>query len=79
MSEWWKTAKKILSGKAKGSKLMVLGVFLVTIGVVLTIYYPLSWGSAFVILGILAFVRGLVIYEKEATDELERRKTKNTN
>ena len=38
MSEWWKTSKKILSGKAKGSKLMVLGVFLVSIGVVLTIY-----------------------------------------
>lgn len=55
---------------------MVLGVFLVTIGVVLTIYYPLSWRSAFVILGILAFVRGLVIYEKEAMDELERRKKK---
>lgn len=76
MSEWWKTAKDILKGKAKGSKLMVLGIFLVSIGVVVTIYYPASWGSAFVMLGIFAFMRGLYVYEKEAEYELEKKRKK---
>lgn len=76
MSSWWKTAKDILRGKAKGSKLMVLGIFLVTIGIVVTVYYPTSWGSAFVILGIFAFMRGLHVYEREAEYELERKRKK---
>jgi len=76
MSEWWKTAKNILKGKAKGSKLMVLGIFLVSAGVAVTVLYPTSWGSAFIILGIFAFMRGLAIYEREAEYELEKKREK---
>lgn len=76
MSEWWKTAKDILSGKAKGSKLIVLGVFMVSVGAVLTIFYPASYGSAFVMLGIFAFIMGVSLYMKEAEYELEKKREK---
>jgi len=72
----WDKAKEIIKGKPKGSKLIVLGVFLVSIGVTLIIYYPASWASTFVILGIIAFIRGLVIYEDEARIELEKKREK---
>jgi uncharacterized membrane protein len=72
----WDKAKEIIKGKPRGSKLIVLGVFLVSIGITLTIYYPASWASAFVILGVISFIRGLVIYEDEARIELEKKREK---
>jgi len=74
LPSFWETAK-ILSGKPKGSKLIVLGVFMVSIGVALTIWYPASWGSAFVILGVFAFVRGLSLYEREVETEIKKKKS----
>ena len=75
MSEWWKTAKKILSGKPKGSKLIVLGVFLVGLGVVLPAI-EIKEGLAFVALGSLAFGIGLSVYHEEAEYELEKKREK---
>jgi hypothetical protein len=72
----WDKAKEIIKGKPRGSKLIVLGVFLVSIGITLTIYCPASWASAFVILGVISFIRGLVIYEDEARIELEKKREK---
>jgi len=40
VSSWWKTAKDILKGKAKGSKLIILGVFMVGVGATLAIAFP---------------------------------------
>ena len=75
MSEWWKTAKEILSGKPRGSKLIVLGVFLVGLGVVL----PASGfeeGLVFVAIGSLAFGVGVSVYREEAEYELEKKREK---
>lgn len=47
-----------------------------SVGVALTILYPASWASAFIMLGIFAFMRGLVVYEREAEYELEKKKIK---
>jgi hypothetical protein len=82
MSSWWKTAKDILKGKAKGSKLIVLGVFMVSVGAVLVIVYPSNgWSAAiwFFILGQLAFMRGVWLYEEEAKAELRRKKKEQEN
>lgn len=62
MPGWWKEAKDVLRGKAKGSKLIVLGISMVGLGVALTVFYQASWASVFVLLGILAFWRGLLLY-----------------
>jgi hypothetical protein len=79
MSSWWKTAKDILKGKAKGSKLIILGVFMVSIGAALVIVYPTSGWTAgiwFFILGQFAFMRGVWLYEEEARAELRKKKEK---
>jgi len=79
MSSWWKTAKDILKGKAKGSKLIVLGVFMVSVGAALIIVYPtggLAAGICFLILGQFAFMRGVYLYEDEARAELRKKETK---
>jgi len=73
MSSWWQTTKKILSGKAKGSKLIILGVFLVGTGVVLEVSLHTTGSLIFVVLGVMAFTRGLSIYTKEARAELEKK------
>ena len=75
MSEWWETTKKILSGKPRGSKLMVLGVFLVSLGVVLPAF-GLEGGVVFIGIGSLAFGVGLGIYRDEAQYELEKKRKK---
>jgi uncharacterized membrane protein len=73
VTEWWKTAKDILKGKAKGSKLIILGVFMVSIGVGLDIYFRIGVGSVFYVLGVVAFMRGVSLYEDEARSELKKR------
>jgi uncharacterized membrane protein len=77
MTQWWKTAKEILKGKAKGAKLIVLGVFLVSIAVGIGISTG-NYGdsSALQMLGIMAFVFGIVLYREEAEHELEKKKEK---
>ena len=66
MPSTWDTAKKILSGKPRGSKLIVLGVFLITIGGTISFYNPANFAvSAFVFMGIFAFLRGVFLYESE--------------
>ena len=67
---------KILKGKAKGSKLLVLGTLMVSSGVTFMVFYPASWGSVFVVLGIIAFMRGLELYERETKYELEKKEKK---
>jgi drug/metabolite transporter (DMT)-like permease len=78
LSSWWQTARKILSGKPRGSKLIVLGVFLASIGVVLTLMCPQNYGapSVFLMLGIIAFMRGISLYEAEVEAELEKERNK---
>ena len=79
MSEWWKTAKKILSGKPKGSKLIVLGVFLVGLGTVLEITFGQLTGALFfIVMGMWAFTWGWSLYREEAKYELEKRREKDT-
>jgi len=74
---WWKVARDILKGKAKGSKMMVLGIFLVGVNVAIHISTKdLTYGVIFQILGIYAFIRGLLLYEKEAEHELDKRRKK---
>ena len=75
MSSWWETAKNILKGKPKGSKLIVLGVFLVSLGVALD-SIGLDKGLIFAILGSIAFGAGIAVYREEAELELERKKQK---
>ena len=76
MSEWWKTAKDILKGKAKGSKLIILGVFLVSIGAVIEITFGSSASGAFYVLGAMAFTAGIAVYRQEAEYELEKKREK---
>ena len=77
MSEWWKTAKDILKGKAKGSKLIVLGVFLVGIGGAIHISTGnYSYAIVFEMFGSLAFGAGVGIYSLEAKYEIEKRREK---
>ena len=77
MSEWWKTVKKILSGKPKGSKLMVLGVFLVGVGTSLEITFGhLTGATFFIIMGAWAFMWGWSLYREEAEYELEKKREK---
>jgi hypothetical protein len=78
MPSSWKTAKNILKGKAKGAKLMILGVFLVSIGVSGTLVNRENWGtfSVFTMLGTISFVRGLDLYSVEAKRELEKESPK---
>jgi len=76
MSEWWKTAKEILKGKARGSKLIVLGVFLASVGVVIQIVYDNSVSFVFVMFGIIAFMSGIALYREEAEYELEKKREK---
>jgi len=76
MPEWWKTAKDILKGKAKGSKLIILGVFLTSVGVAIEIAFQSNAGLVFWMLGIIAFMRGVYLYEEEARDELEKKRKK---
>lgn len=76
MSEWWKTAKDILKGKAKGSKLIILGVFLAGVGVTIEIAFQSDAGVVFWMLGIIAFMRGVYLYEEEVRDELAKKRRK---
>ena len=76
MSEWWKTAKGILKGKAKGSKLIVLGVFLVSIGAFIEITSGSSASGAFFFIGAMAFTAGIMVYQREAEHELEKKREK---
>jgi len=79
LSSYWKTARRILSGKPRGSKLIVLGVFLTGVGVGLTIvlstYSPsaVSAPIVFWFLGIVAFMRGVALYERETEIELQKK------
>jgi hypothetical protein len=75
MSEWWKTAKDIIKGKPKGSKLIVLGVFLVSIGAVLASLGPVVW-LIFTMFGSMAFGAGVAVYREEAEYELEKKREK---
>ena len=77
MSEWWKTAKNILKGKPKGSKLIVLGVFLVSIGAVLASLGSIVW-IIFIMLGSMAFGAGVAVYREDAEYELEKKRKKDT-
>lgn len=77
MAEWWKTARDILRGKARGSKLIILGVFMVSIGAALVIAFStggLTAAMFFFILGQFAFMRGVWLYESEAKAELEKKR-----
>ena len=75
MSSWWKTARKILSGKPKGSKLMVLGIFLVGIGTTLEIMFETLVGAMFfIVMGLWAFQWGWSLYREEAKLELEKKR-----
>ena len=77
MSEWWKTAKDILRGKPKGSKLIILGVFLVGIGVIIHISTGnVAFGLPLEMLGSLSFGAGVGIYKEEAEYELEKKREK---
>ena len=77
MSEWWKTAKKILSGKPKGSKMIVLGVFLVGLGTVLEITFGQLMGTIFfIVMGMWAFMWGWSLYREEAEYELKKKREK---
>lgn len=72
----WKTAGHILKGKAKGSKLIVLGIFLVITAVAIHISTGnAQYGAPLLILGAFAFANGLVLYNEEARYELERKKS----
>jgi uncharacterized membrane protein len=74
MPSTWDTAKRILSGKPRGSKLIVLGVFMVTFGAALSFYNPGNFAiGAFVVLGIFAFMRGVSLYETEAQSGKQRK------
>ncbi len=69
----WETAKEILSGKPKGGKLIVLGVFLVSVGVGLSFYSQSNFALPFVLLGALAFGSGLALYQREADRKLRKK------
>ena len=76
MSSYWKTVKNILKGKAKGSKLIVLGVFLVSIGAIIQITINAPVSGVFYALGALAFGVGLGLYREEGEYELEKKRKK---
>lgn len=76
MPSFWEKAKDILRGKAKGSKLIVLGVFMVSVGVALDISFQTSVAFVFWFLGIIAFMRGVFLYEEEARAEIEKKRKK---
>ena len=75
MSSWWKTAKNILSGKARGSKLIILGVFLMSTGAIIEIYVEKSVSASliFLLVGMWTVQRGWFVYEEEARRELEKK------
>jgi len=74
MSSWWKTAKDILKGKARGSKLIILAIFLAGIALTTHLYTgDYTYASSFYILSIIAFVRGINLYEEEAHQELKKK------
>jgi hypothetical protein len=87
LSSYWETARRILSGKPRGSKLIVLGVFLTGVGVGLAIalssYQPsgsaVGATSVFWFLGIVAFMRGVALYEKETEIELQKKQAQITS
>ena len=67
----WHVATRILKGKAKGWKLLVFSVFLLSVGTLLEIIYRLSVGAAvFLVLGINAFAVGIEMYKKEVESSL---------
>ena len=75
----WRTAGETLKGKAKGSKLVVLGVFLVIVAVTIHISTGNAYfGAPLLMLGAFAFANGLVLYNEEARYELEKKKANNT-
>lgn len=75
MSSWWGTAKKILSGKPRGSKLIILGVFLMSIGAIIEVSFEktLSATMIFLLVGMLTVQRGWFLYEEEVKRELEKK------
>lgn len=75
MSSWWQTARDILKGKPKGSKLIILGIFLAGVGVTIHIATGnQSYGSIFEVLGAFSFGVGLGMYKTEAEYEMEKKK-----
>ena len=77
MSSYWKTARDILKGKAKGSKLIVLGVFMVSIGAVIQLTTNSPASGPFYFLGAMAFGAGIAVYRGEAEYELDKKREKN--
>ena len=66
----WKTAEALLKGTPKSGKLIVLGVFLLSIGAVVEILVCLTVGAlAFIITGSCFLVGGLLKY----VDEIDHR------
>ncbi len=73
---FWETARRILSGKPKGAKLIVLGVFLESVTAGLWIYSPGNFAvAAFFLMGIWAFTRGLDLYQQEVRSVGKGKKT----
>lgn len=75
MSSWWNTAKHILSGKPKGSKLIVLGVFLLSVGttIEITIKPIPSGASYFLMIGLMLVMWGYFMYREEAQLEMKKK------
>lgn len=64
----WRDVRKILKGKNKGSNLIILGIFLITLGASYQILEPIGTsslsvvGSLLILLGLMAFFIGFLIY-----------------
>jgi len=56
--------------------LIVLGVFMVSVGVSLEITFRTLVAVVFWMLGMIAFMRGVLLYEDEAKAELEQKMKK---
>ena len=75
----WKEAQNIL-GKSKGARLMVLGIFLMTIegaGISVANFLRMeaTVPSLLLVFGILSFITGLGMYEEEGKKARRRRKS----
>jgi len=63
-----KDLKTILEGKNKGSNLIILGIFLITLGTSYQMIEPFSTvslsivGNLLILLGLMAFFIGFIIY-----------------
>lgn len=69
----WKIVKSILKGKDKGSNLIVLGIFLITLGASYNVVEPITLcslhivGNLLTLLGTMAFFIGFLnyVFEKD--------------